>query len=331
MGKFLYKLEQKYGKYAVKDLTKILLACFGIGYVLSILPGNIIDYLYLNPQLVLQGQVWRLVTWVLVPWGSSNLIFILIFLLCFYSLGNALEYAMGRFRFNLFVFSGLLFTVLGAFVLYVIARVQYADIIEALGENGLYQLFVSYNPVIANGEPVLPLSYAFRQFTTYYVKMSMFFAFSLCYPEATIYFYYVIPLKAKYMGVLYAVLMALEFFQGDITSKVIILASFLNVILFFFTTRSYQRLSPSELKRRRDFKEKMQEARKAGNSAVHQGRNVITRHKCAICGRTELDDDTLEFRFCSKCEGNFEYCMDHLYTHEHVKRIVPGGTKNSEE
>ena len=40
----------------------------------------------------------------------------------------------------------------------------------------------------------------------------------------------------------------------------------------------------------------------------------------------ELDDDTLEFRFCSKCEGNYEYCMDHLYTHEHVKRIIPSGT-----
>ena len=45
----------------------------------------------------------------------------------------------------------------------------------------------------------------------------------------------------------------------------------------------------------------------------------ITRHRCAVCGRTERDDAELEFRFCSKCKGNFEYCMDHLYTHEHVK------------
>ena len=40
-------------------------------------------------------------------------------------------------------------------------------------------------------------------------------------------------------------------------------------------------------------------------------------HKCAICGRTEKDDDSLEFRFCSKCNGSYEYCSDHLYTHEH--------------
>ena len=38
-----------------------------------------------------------------------------------------------------------------------------------------------------------------------------------------------------------------------------------------------------------------------------------------ISGRTELDDPNLEFRFCSKCNGNYEYCQDHLFTHEHVK------------
>lgn len=46
----------------------------------------------------------------------------------------------------------------------------------------------------------------------------------------------------------------------------------------------------------------------------------MVRHKCAICGRTEEDGEHLEFRYCSKCEGNYEYCQDHLFTHEHVKR-----------
>jgi hypothetical protein len=47
----------------------------------------------------------------------------------------------------------------------------------------------------------------------------------------------------------------------------------------------------------------------------------ITKHKCAICGRTEQDDPTLTFRFCSKCEGNYEYCQEHLFTHTHVRRM----------
>jgi hypothetical protein len=45
----------------------------------------------------------------------------------------------------------------------------------------------------------------------------------------------------------------------------------------------------------------------------------VTKHKCAVCGRTEKDDPNLEFRFCSKCNGNYEYCQDHLYTHIHKK------------
>ena len=56
--------------------------------------------------------------------------------------------------------------------------------------------------------------------------------------------------------------------------------------------------------------------------AVNSGYNSkgqVTKHKCAVCGRTELDGDNLEFRFCSKCKGNYEYCQDHLFTHKHVQ------------
>ncbi len=52
-------------------------------------------------------------------------------------------------------------------------------------------------------------------------------------------------------------------------------------------------------------------------SAQPDGR--VPRHRCAVCGRTELDHPELEFRYCSKCNGNYEYCQDHLFTHEHVK------------
>ena len=38
-----------------------------------------------------------------------------------------------------------------------------------------------------------------------------------------------------------------------------------------------------------------------------------TGHKCAVCGRTDKDSPGMEFRYCSKCEGSYEYCMDHLY------------------
>ena len=80
-----------------------------------------------------------------------------------------------------------------------------------------------------------------------------------------------------------------------------------------------------------EYRQKVRQAQHTGNTSTVQGRTVITRHKCSICGRTELDDENLEFRFCSKCEGNFEYCSEHLYTHEHVRRIIPGGSIKPEE
>ena len=45
--------------------------------------------------------------------------------------------------------------------------------------------------------------------------------------------------------------------------------------------------------------------------------NPIIKHKCAVCGRTELDGEDIVFRYCSKCNGNFEFCQEHLYTHVH--------------
>ena len=59
--------------------------------------------------------------------------------------------------------------------------------------------------------------------------------------------------------------------------------------------------------------------RKVYTKSVKQGQKSAATHRCAVCGRTEKDGDDLVFRFCSKCNGNYEYCQDHLFTHEHVK------------
>ena len=90
-------------------------------------------------------------------------------------------------------------------------------------------------------------------------------------------------------------------------NSVAALVSFLNFIIFFFAMRR-NRFSPKDIKRRRTYEKKVKVA--AARS---------TRHRCAVCGRTEKDGEELEFRFCSKCSGNYEYCQDHLFTHEHRK------------
>ena len=85
----------------------------------------------------------------------------------------------------------------------------------------------------------------------------------------------------------------------------------LNFVVFFLLTRSGlgMRISPRQVKRRHDFQKEVKKAKPMS----------VARHKCAICGRTSDEFPELEFRFCSKCNGNYEYCQEHLFTHTHVK------------
>lgn len=330
------KMEQKYGRYALNNLPMLLVVCTGIGYFLSMALPGLIEYLYLNPYLVLKGQIWRLFTWVLVPdasFGSGlyGMLMMVLVLYCYYILGCNLQFAMGKFRFNLYIFSGLFFTVIGSFVLYGVAVVQFSEVVEYLGDNGARDVFTLYGTTILDGKTVFLPAYWFRQVSTDYIKMSLLLAIATIYPDAVFRIQFFIPIKAKYLGVFYAVMIAYSAMVGDLSTRIIIVASLLNFIVFFFATRDYRRISPMEQKRKMEYRRKVHQAQKAGNVSNVQGRTVITRHKCAICGRTELDDENLEFRFCSKCEGNYEYCSEHLYTHEHVRRIVPGGTAKPEE
>lgn len=90
--------------------------------------------------------------------------------------------------------------------------------------------------------------------------------------------------------------------------------SILNFIIFFLSSRNMKPYTPGQMKRKNDFKRKMRHAERPVNSYANGA-----KHRCAVCGRTELDDPNLEFRYCSKCNGNYEYCQDHLFTHTHVK------------
>ena len=114
----------------------------------------------------------------------------------------------------------------------------------------------------------------------------------------------------KWMALVYVVMAAYYFIRGGIGERVAIAASLLNFVIFFLSSRNMRRFGPKERARKAKFKRQSAPHMKYANGA---------KHRCAVCGRTELDDPCLEFRFCSKCNGNYEYCQDHLFTHEHVK------------
>ena len=284
------KFEKKFGRYAIPNLTLILILSYVAGYVIELLGSaagvNLLGYLTLDPYRILHGQIWRLVTWVIVPPESLG-IFTVIMLYFYYSLGTTLERTWGTYRYNVYIFSGMLFTIIGSFLCMGVVYLMYGSLPTEIASSYFY-----------SG------SYAF---STYYINLSIFLAFAATYPDMQVLLMFVIPVKMKWMGILDAVLMLYYVIKGGVFTKFAIIASLLNFVLYFYRLHK-SRISPKQMHRRAQFEKKS-----------NAGRAKVTRHKCAICGRTEEDDPSLEFRFCSKCNGNYEYCQYHLFTHEHVK------------
>lgn len=275
---WLNKLERKFGRYAIHNLTLYLIGGYIIGFGVYMFVPNLLNLLTLEPAYILHGQIWRIISWVLIP-PSGNIFTTVIMMLFYYSLGTALERTWGAFRYNLYIFSGILFTVIGAFLLYLIVGV------DAVG----YGVF----------------------FSTYYINMSIFLAFAVSYPDMEVLLYFILPIKMKWMALVYAALTIYDLVRGNLFTRIAIIASLLNFIVFFLSSRNVKPYMPKEQMRKRKFKQEQERP--------HMTYAGGARHRCAVCGRTELDDPNLEFRFCSKCNGNYEYCQDHLFIHEHVK------------
>lgn len=277
MKNWLDKMERRFGRYAIRNLTMYLLAGYAIGYLLSFTMPQLLTYFTLEPALILKGQVWRLLSWVIIP-PNDNIIFVIFMMLLYYSLGNTLESYWGAFRYNVYIFSGILFTVIGAFIV-----------------NGLIGGITGFGSL----------------YSTYYINMSIFLACASIMPDYQLLLYGIIPIKMKWLAILDVVLLAVDAVQGGLIIRIVIIASLLNFIIFFFCNRNLRGHSPKQAASRKKFQKQISRPQNqyAGGA----------KHRCAVCGRTELDDPTLEFRYCSKCNGNYEYCQDHLFTHEHVK------------
>ncbi len=291
---FLNKLERKIGKYAIPNLSLYLILGYVLGYILQFISPAVVDFLTLNPYLILHGQIWRLVTWIIIPPSSFDL-FTIIMLMFYYSVGTNLERTWGTFYYNVYLFMGMIFTILGSFLVMGLSYVPAFNIFavrEAYGEMAYFLLIA-------------------RRFSTYFVNMSIFLGFAATFPDVQVLLMFIIPIKVKWMGIAYGVLLAVQFLQGDISSKIVIGASLLNFVVFFMMTRSGigMRISPRQVKRRHDYNREVRRAKPAS----------VAKHKCAICGKNSEDNPEVQFRFCSKCSGNYEYCQDHLFTHTHVK------------
>lgn len=300
---WLNKLERKIGRFAVPNLILWLIGAYGIGFVLNMINPQAVAFFSFHPYYILRGQIWRLVTWIFQP-TNTGIFWLLIMMLFYYQLGTNLERVWGTFRFNVYLIGGMLFTVVGGMLFYgIVSMIFGAE--KAMFVSSLMSGFVS----------------------TYYVNMSIYLAFSAMYPNLQVLLYFIIPVKVKWMAIFYVIMMVYNIFSvgrtygiyfgteagiwAGVCMAVVNIMSLLNFLVFFLSSRDMQRYSPKEVHRRQEFKRQMSEPRPGSG---------ITRHKCAVCGRTEVSNPELEFRFCSKCDGNYEYCQDHLFTHQHVHK-----------
>ncbi|MCQ2492629.1 MAG: hypothetical protein MJ087_06275 [Lachnospiraceae bacterium] len=278
---FLDKLEQKFGRFAIRNLALYLCFCYVAGAVIDLVaPGLYDGYLAMNPYMILHGQVWRIFTFLLAPLVNMRsvigIIFIFFVISLYYNICLTLQKIWGDFRFNMYMLTGMVGTILSSFILY----------------------FVTGSPYIT--------------MDSYYIQLALFLAFASLFPNQELLLYGILPIKMKWLAYIDVAFLAVNFVTAGNhifgwCVRVSIIVAILNFLIYFFAGRSGRKYRPSEINRKRKFKKRVQPPKSGA------------RHRCAVCNRTELDDPTLEFRYCSKCEGNYEYCQDHLFTHTHVK------------
>ncbi|MCR4754566.1 MAG: hypothetical protein K5868_03435 [Lachnospiraceae bacterium] len=292
------KLENKFGKYAIRNLSLILVIGYGLGYLIQ-LTGltQVLFYLTLDPYKILHGQVWRLVTWIIIPPSGFSLL-TLITLFFYWSIGRSLERAWGDWLYNVYIFSGMIFTAIGSFIILAYFTVA----------SGSYETAGVMMQTVSG------------YFSTYYVNMSIFLAFAATFPDSVVLLMFFIPIKVKWLGIIYGGFLIYQLLSGmfagsvvyAVVNSVVIIASLLNFGLFFFYRQKLMGNTP-----RQRFRQAVRHHEYTEN--YKQGQMRIAKHKCAICGRTDEEYPDLEFRFCSKCNGNYEYCSEHLFTHKHVE------------
>ncbi len=272
MEKMLTRLERRFGRFAIPGLMRYVCILYIVGLVLNFFAPNIYySYLSLNPYYILHGQIWRLVTF-LVQSPNDSIIFFIFTLYLYYMVGETLENMWGSFRFNVYYFSGVLFTIIGSFlVFFLTGHVYWMD--------------------------------------SYYINMSLFLAFAFLFPDTKMLLMFIIPIKIKWLAYLDIALFAYEIIVGGWGTRISIIVALLNFVIFYFSLRKI-RAPRGQTRRRTKYK-------KAVNSTLNSKKGY--KHRCCVCGRTDVTNPELEFRYCSKCNGNYEYCQDHLFNHKHVQ------------
>lgn len=235
--------------------------------------------------LILQGQIWRLFTYPLT-FTAGNILLTAIALLCYFSLGRAMENLWGTLRFNLFYLSGVV--LMDIFCLFIGGR---ADVS--------------------------------------YLNLSLFLSYATLYPNTHFLLFYIIPVKAWFFAVLDLALTAYDVISltiaGYFPYSLFPIVALLNYFLFF--GKDIVNVFPISWRANasRLFRKKPKQAPKVipFNAGSYTASTATPKspytHRCTVCGRTDVSNPELEFRYCSRCSGYYCYCEEHINNHAHIQ------------
>ena len=290
-------LRRKFNQFCYQNRDKgipNLMLYISIGtaivYVLSQMDksNTLYNALCFDRGLILQGQVWRLFTYIFT-FNAGNILFMLVSLLCYFSLGRAMENSWGTFRFNLFYFTGVVMM----------------DI--------FCMLFGGFRADV------------------YYLNMSLFLGYATLYPNAGFLLFFIIPVKAWIFALFDLIITFSDVVRltvaGLFPYNLFPLIAIANYFLFF--GKDVVNVIPLSwrINAGRLFKKKPG-AKKTGTvpfptAGSYQATTTKVQapytHKCTVCGRTDVTNPELEFRYCSRCNGYHCYCEDHISNHTHIE------------
>lgn len=254
-------------------------------YLMSNLTGNFYLYnlLYFNRALILRGQVWRLFTYPLT-YATNNLLLTAIALLCYYSLGRAMENMWGTLKFNLFYLTGM--------------------------------VMMDVYCMIFGG-----------QASVTYLNLSLFLSYATMFPDAHFLLFFIIPIRAWIFALFDLAIVVLDLIAYPFPYNLFSVISLANYFLFF--GKDVLNVIPLSWRTnaRRLFRKGPGKKQKPKvipfDAGSYQASTATPKapytHRCTVCGRTDVSNPELEFRYCSRCKGYYCYCQDHINNHSHIQ------------
>ena|SRR3984957_4722954 len=254
-------LEARIGFLGVPRLMQLVAVLNGLVSLLYFYQPSYVVALLLLPGRILHGEVWRLVSYIFVP--------------------------------EVLLSGGNSVWQLVSLIIYLWFLVWMGDALEHAWGAFRVTLFYFLGMVSVT---IAAFFFGGGGLSAFRLNLSLFFAFATLYPDVQIYFFFVLPLKIKWLAYGSLALLLLDMLRGSLSTKAAIVVSFLNYFVFFgpATYAKVRERTAADI-RKRKFENKP--------SAEE------TLHKCAVCKRTERDSPELEFRVSRNGE---EYCLDHL-------------------